>query len=76
MGLLRLIELAITVSFAAPAAYLGVQSLMRGNAMGWGFLALAALFLGMNLLVETPADVIESRVGRVFGLLTKDPEEK
>lgn len=74
MGLLRLIELAITVSLAFPAAYLGVQTLMDGNPMGWGFLALAALFLGMNLLVETPADIIEKKFGSIFGFLTKDPK--
>lgn len=75
MGILRLIELAITVSFAAPAVYLGVQTLLDGNSMGWAFLALAALFLGMNLLVETPADIIESKVGRVIGIFAKDPDD-
>lgn len=75
MGILRLIELAVTVSFAAPAAYLGVQTLGDGNPMGWAFLALAALFLGLNLLVETPADIIESKFGRLFGFLAKDPEK-
>lgn len=74
MGILRLIELAITVSFAAPAAYLGVKTLMDGNPMGWGFLALAALFLGMNLLVDTPADIIESKLSGFFGFFTKDPK--
>lgn len=75
MGILRLIELAITVSFAAPAAYLGVQTLMDGNPMGWAFLALAALFLGMNLLVDTPADMLESKLGRVVGIFAKDPDK-
>lgn len=74
MGILRLIELAITVSFAAPATYLGIQTLMEGNPMGWAFLALAALFLGMNLLIETPADIIEKKLGRVIGIFAKDPE--
>lgn len=74
MGILRLIELAITVSFAAPAAYLGIKTLVDGNPLGWGFLALAALFLGMNLLVETPADIIESKLSGFFGFFTKDPK--
>jgi hypothetical protein len=75
MGLLRLIELGVTISFAAPAAYIGVRTLVDGNPMGWAFLALAALFLGMNLLVDTPADIIEAKLGRVLGLIAKDPEK-
>jgi len=74
MGILRLLELAITLSFAAPAAYLGVQTLLDGNPMGWAFLALAALFLAMNVFIDTPADMIESKLGRVVGIFAKDPK--
>lgn len=74
MGILRLVELAVTLSFAAPAAYLGVQTLLDGNPMGWAFLALAALFLAMNVFIDTPADMIESKLGRVVGSFAKDPK--
>lgn len=74
MGILRLIELGVTLSFAAPAAYLGVQTLLDGNPMGWAFLALAALFLAMNLFIDTPADIVENKLGRVIGLFAKDPK--
>ncbi|MFB6153348.1 MAG: hypothetical protein ABEJ27_03760 [Halodesulfurarchaeum sp.] len=72
MGILRMAKRAVLLAFTLPPLVLGVERVLRGDPWGWGFLGLAGLFLGFNLVIETPEDVPILVVERVAGWLTGD----
>lgn len=71
------IGLAGTLLFAIPVVLIGVEKLIAGETtLGAVFLGIAALMVGLQQFLTTPADLPGSLVSKVVGVVAKDPEEK
>jgi len=71
-GVVGLVELAVTVAFAAPVALLGLLMLSDGRTLlGVTFLLVAAGMVAIEEYLLTPGDlpgvVVERTVGRLVG---------
>jgi hypothetical protein len=70
------IGLALTLAFALPVAYLGVEFLLDGRTnQGLLFLGLAALMIGINQYVTTPLDLPGEVAGKLLGTAVKEPDQ-
>jgi hypothetical protein len=68
--------LALTLAFAIPVAYVGVEFLLDGKTnQGLLFLALAALMVAIEEYLTTPMDVPGMVASKVLGSAVKDPDE-
>lgn len=75
-SILGTLGLALTLAFALPVAYLGVEFLLDGKTtQGLLFLGLAALMVGIQEYVTTPMDVPGEIAGKVLGTAVKEPDE-
>ena len=73
-SILGTLSLALTLAFAIPVAYLGVEFLLDGRTnQGLLFLALAALMVGIQEYVTTPMDLPGEIAGKVLGTAVKEP---
>jgi hypothetical protein len=75
-GIVGWIGLAATLAIAVPIAFMGVDFLLSGNALGWAFLAVAALAVVVEEYATRPGDVVGSAAGKVVGAVAKTPEEE
>jgi hypothetical protein len=75
-SILGTVGLALTLAFAIPVAYLGVEFLLDGKTnQGLLFLGLAVLMVGIQEYVTTPMDLPGEIAGKVLGSAVKDPDE-
>jgi hypothetical protein len=75
-SILGTIGLALTLAFALPVAYLGVEFLLDGRTnQGLLFLGLAALMIGINQYVTTPLDLPGEVAGKILGTAVKEPDQ-
>ncbi|WP_254823888.1 DUF7533 family protein [Haloglomus halophilum] len=75
-SILGTVGLALTLAFALPVAYLGVEFLLDGKTnQGLLFLALAALMVGIQEYVTTPMDLPGEIAGKVLGTAVKEPDD-
>ena len=71
------IGLAGTLIFAIPVVLIGIEKLIAGNVtLGVVFLGLAALMVGLQQYLTTPADLPGNALGKVVDTIAKDPDEK
>ena len=76
-GILGTIGLAGTLIFAIPVVLIGIEKLIAGDVtIGVAFLAIAALMVGLQQFLTTPADLPGNALGKVVDAVAKDPEEK
>lgn len=75
-GILGTIGLAGTLIFAIPVVLIGVEKLIEGDPLGVGFLAIAALMVGLQQFLTTPADLPGNALGKVVGAIAKDPDDE
>jgi hypothetical protein len=75
MGILDLVTLAVAVTFAAPAALFGVETLLRGDLTGLVFLGFAAGILVFERYVTTPTDLPVIAAQKTAETVTEDPDE-
>jgi hypothetical protein len=76
-GILGTIGLAGTLIFAIPVVLIGIEKLLAGDVtLGVLFLGIAALMVGLQQFLSTPADLPGDALGKVVGTIAKDPEEK
>ncbi|SEW11711.1 DUF7533 family protein [Halobacterium jilantaiense] len=76
MKLLDAVSLAVAVAFAAPAALLGVETLLGGDPTGWVFLAFAAGILGFERYVVTPDDIPAMFAQKTASAVVEDPDDE
>ena len=74
--LLDAVSLGVAVAFAAPAALLGVETLLRGDQTGWVFLAFAAGILAFERWVVTPDDIPAMLVQKTADAVVEEPADK
>jgi hypothetical protein len=75
-SILGTVGLALTLAFAIPVAYVGVEFLLDGKTnQGLLFLALAALMVAIEEYLTTPMDIPGMVAGKVLGTAVKDPDE-
>jgi len=74
--LLDAVSLGVAVAFAAPAALLGVETLLGGDPTGWVFLAFAAGILVFERYVVTPDDIPAMLAQRTAGAVVEDPADE
>jgi hypothetical protein len=66
-----------TALITVPVVLVGLQFLVDGNVLaGTGFLAIAALMVGISEYIKTPTDVPGSTAQRVAGWIAKPPDEE
>lgn len=75
MKLLDAISLGVAVAFAAPAALLGVETLLAGDRTGWVFLGFAAGILAFERYVVTPDDLPAMLAQKATGAVVEEPDE-
>lgn len=76
-GILGTIGLAGTLLFAIPVVLIGVEKLLAGDVtLGAVFLGIAALMVGLQQYLTTPADLPGDALGKVVGAIAKDPDEE
>lgn len=66
-GLLGTIGMMVTVVFAVPVAFLGVNLLLDGSLYGGVFLGIAVAMVLVEKYVTMPWDVPELVLGKLFG---------
>lgn len=75
-GIIGTIQLAATLVFAIPVAYVGVDFLLSGRTLvGAGFLVVAALMVAAEEYLTTPGDLPGEAVEKAVGTVAKDEEE-
>lgn len=74
-GIIRTIELAVIMSFAAPLGYIGTEMLLSGKQLGGIFLALAVLMVVLQYYVTTPADIPAVVADKTIGRVAKKGEK-
>lgn len=76
-GIVGTIQLAATLVFALPVGLLGVQFLLDGKLLlGAGFVAVAALMVGLEEYLTTPTDVPTSVAEKAVGKVAKTPDDE
>jgi hypothetical protein len=73
--LLDAISLGVAVAFAAPAALLGVETLLAGDRTGWVFLGFGAGILAFERYVVTPDDLPAMLAQKTVGAVVEEPDE-
>jgi hypothetical protein len=73
--LLDAVSLGVAVAFAAPAALLGVESLLADDPTGWVFLAFAAGILVFEHYVVTPDDIPAMLAQKTADAVVEEPAE-
>jgi len=73
--LLDAVSLGVAVAFAAPAALLGVETLLAGDPTGWVFLAFAAGILAFERYVVTPDDIPAMLAQKTAGAVVEEPDD-
>jgi hypothetical protein len=75
-SILGTVGLALTLAFAIPVAYLGVEFLLDGKTnQALLFLGIAVLMVAIEEYLTTPMDVPGMVAGKVLGRAIKDPDE-
>ncbi|WP_276258731.1 DUF7533 family protein [Haloglomus litoreum] len=75
-SILGTVGLALTLAFAIPVAYLGVEFLLDGKTnQALLFLGIAVLMVVIEEYLTTPMDVPGMVAGKVLGRAVKDPDE-
>ncbi|MFC7166722.1 DUF7533 family protein [Halospeciosus flavus] len=74
MGIIDTITFAGTLALAAPLIVFGAQRALAGDALGFAFLAIAALMLAAERYLVTPSDLLGKPFQAVAGVVAKDPE--
>ena len=75
MNLLDAVSLAVAVAFAAPAALLGVETLLADDPTGWVFLAFAAGIVAFERYVVTPDDVPAMLAQKTTSAVLEEPAD-
>lgn len=74
-GIIDTIKLAGTLVLALPAAFAGVDFLLRGRTgVGIALIGLAIGLIALERYVTLPTDIPGLFVKRVFGTVVKDPD--
>jgi hypothetical protein len=74
-SILGTVGLALTLAFAIPVAYLGVEFLLDGKTnQALLFLGIAVLMVAIEEYLTTPMDVPGMVAGKVLGRAVKEPE--
>jgi hypothetical protein len=74
-SILGTVGLALTLAFAIPVAFLGVDYLLSGRTnQGLLFLGIAVLMVAIEEYVTTPTDIPGMVAGRVLGGAVKEPD--
>jgi hypothetical protein len=76
MGILGTLRFAVTFAFALPVALMGASFVVDGRiAMGVGFLAVAALMVGLQQYLTTPGDLPGAAAEKVVGKVVKRKDD-
>lgn len=76
-GIMGTIQLAATLVFALPVGLLGIQFLLDGRMLvGVGFVAVAALMVGLEEYLTTPGDVPTSLAEKTVRKVVKTPDDE
>jgi len=73
--LLDAVSLAVAVAFAAPAALLGVETLLADDPTGWVFLAFAAGIVAFERYVVTPDDIPAMLAQKTTSAVVEEPAD-
>ena len=76
MKLLDAVSLGVAVAFAAPAALLGVETLLAGDPTGWVFLGFAAGIVAFERWVVTPDDIPAMLAQQTAGAVVEEPDDE
>ncbi|MFB6270048.1 MAG: hypothetical protein ABEH83_08900 [Halobacterium sp.] len=76
MKLLDTVSLAVAVAFATPAALYGVETLARGDPVGWVFLGFAAAILGAEHYLTLPTDVPILAAQKAADAVVEEPDDE
>lgn len=75
-SILGTVGLALTLAFAIPVAFLGLDKLLAGETVvGGAFLGLAALMVLVEEYVTTPMDVPGKVAEKTIGRVVREPDE-
>lgn len=76
-SILGTVGLALTLAFAIPVAFLGLDKLLAGETVvGGAFLGLAVLMVLVEEYVTTPMDVPGKVAEKTIGRVVTEPDEE
>lgn len=75
-GIMQTIGLAATLIFAIPVALMGVDWVLAGKPLGFGFIGLAVLMIVVEEYVINPADIPAKILERSAGALVREPSDE
>lgn len=75
-SIVETVSFLVTLAFAAPMALMGATMALGGDPLGWLFLVLAALFVGLQQWLTTPQDLPGMVAKRVAGTVVEDGDRR